>query len=311
MEIRIGCIAFNMNSLLVSSSIANVSRLGCASSFCMFFCMMISVRFCMRCLIGSHAQVQALDPARNPGQNPDQNQAQDLSRIPFRIQHRIQPTIQYSIYPMIQRRIFPVRSVPIASSAPLRPAPLRSLLIPVRSGLLRSPTLCSAPPPSATLRYANVRYAPLAAKFRSGTDCHAPLRSIPLCFATLRSGPLCISLLRSGTMRCGPFCAQLRYATLQSARRQFRPEVLAANSGRLRPARHEFHSVLVCILPPAVNSALSPLSRDVFRPISRYMLVLAKCLRARALVVIQWLACECVVRTKKGTIFNLLVRGGI
>lgn len=70
MEIRIGGNAFNMDSLLVSSSIANVSRLGCARSFCMFFCMMISVRFCMRCLIGSHAQIQALDPARNPGQNP-------------------------------------------------------------------------------------------------------------------------------------------------------------------------------------------------------------------------------------------------
>ena len=36
-EIRIGSSAFNMNSLLASSSIANVSRLGCARSFCMFF----------------------------------------------------------------------------------------------------------------------------------------------------------------------------------------------------------------------------------------------------------------------------------
>jgi hypothetical protein len=228
------------------------------------------------------------------------------SRIQFRIQTRIQSRIQPRIYPMIQLRIFPVRSVPIASSAPLRPAPLHSFAIPVRSGLLGSPTLCSAPPPSA----------PLAAKFRSGTDCHAPLRSIPPRFATIRSGPLCISLLRSATMRCGPFCAQLRYATLRyatlrSARRQFRPEVLAANSGRLRAARREFQSVLVRSLPPAVNSALSSLSRDVFRPISRYMLVSAKCLRARALVVIQWLACECVVRTEKDTIFNFLVRGGI
>ena len=238
------------------------------------------------------------------------------SRIQFRIQTRIQSRIQPRIYPMIQLRIFPVRSVPIASSAPLRPASLRSFAIPVRSGPLRSPTLSSAPPPSGTLRYATVRSAPLAAKFRSGTDCHAPLRSIPPRFATIRSGPLCISLLRSATMRCGPFCAQLRYATLRyatlrSARRQFRPEVLAADSGRLRAARREFQSVLVRSLPPAVNSALSSLSRDVFRPISRYMLVSAKCLRARILVVIQWLACECVVRTEKDTIFNFLVRGGI
>ena len=35
--IRIGSNAFSMNSLLVSSAIANVSRLGCARSFCMFF----------------------------------------------------------------------------------------------------------------------------------------------------------------------------------------------------------------------------------------------------------------------------------
>ena len=187
--------------------------------------------------------------------------------------------------------------------------------------ILGSPTLCSAPPPAATLCYATVRSAPLAAKFRSGTDCHVPLRSIPPRFATIRSGPLCISLLRSGTMRCGPFCAQLRfatlryatlrYATLRSAHRQFRPELLTANSGRLRSARREFLSVLVRSLPPAVNSALSSLSRDVFRPISRYMLVSTKCLRAMALVVMQWLACECVVRTEKGTIFNFLVRGGI
>ena len=61
------------------------------------------------------------------------------SMIQLRIQPRIQSRLQPRIYPMIQRRIFAVRSIPIASSISPRPAPFRSLPIPVRSGLLRFP----------------------------------------------------------------------------------------------------------------------------------------------------------------------------
>jgi hypothetical protein len=116
---------------------------------------------------------------------------------------------------MIQPRIFAVRSVPIASSAPLRPAPLRSLPFPVRSGLFRSPT---APPPSATLRSDPLRSVPLAAKLRSSTDCYGPLRYIPLRFATLRSGPLRFVLFRSPLIPL-----QLRSVTLTSNSVSLRP----------------------------------------------------------------------------------------
>ena len=102
----------------------------------------------------------------------------------------------------------------------------------------------------------------------------------------------------------------VRYATVRSP--AIPAEVLVANSARLRPAGREFQSVLVCSVPPAINSALSHLSRDVLRPISRRMLIIANCPKAMDLIVTQWLACECVwSEHKKNMIFKILVRGGI
>ena len=79
--IRIGSNAFSMNSLLVSSSIANVGRLGCARSFCMFFVWWFRSCFVWGAWLDLMHRIQALDPAQNPGQNPVTDQHKLFSSL--------------------------------------------------------------------------------------------------------------------------------------------------------------------------------------------------------------------------------------